>query len=272
MTDLEVAIDRARVLKETAEQAEISLLAAGISFYALLSIVPLAVVLVALAATVAGGTIVNPLIDTYGHLVTDEAASFVRTGLEAEAGRSGATITGIVFVIWGSLKVFRGLDRAFDTIYGRPGGASIVTSVRNGFAVLLAVLGILTALGAALAGLYTLGLQFSGVVLPLVVAPGIALSLIPMYAVFPPRRQRLREILPGAALAAVTITVATAGLQLYVTVAAPFAVYGVLAGIFISMTWLYVIAISILLGAVANASRMGRDRQLHGSSPFHRPP
>ncbi|MFW6153510.1 MAG: YihY/virulence factor BrkB family protein [Halobacteriota archaeon] len=271
MLDPQVAIDRVRVLKATATKAEISLLAAGISFYALLSIVPLAVVVVGLAAAVAGGDIVDPLMGTFGHLVSDDAASFVRTGLEAEAGRSGATITGLAFVLWGSLKVFRGLDRAFDTIYGQPGGASIVTSIRNGFAVFFAILGVFTALGGALAALYTLGLQFTGILIPLVVTPVLALSLLPMYAVFPPRRQRIRDIVPGAALAAVAITAATAGLQLYVTVAAPFAVYGVLAGIFISMTWLYVIALSLLLGAVANASRMGRDRQLHGSSPFHPP-
>lgn len=269
MSRLQTSIAYARRIIDTSERAELTLLAAGISFYALLSIVPLAVVIVALAATIGADALVDLLGDAFGHLITEDAISFVETGLEADAGRSAATITGLVFVTWGSLKVFRGLDRAFNTIYGSPGTASLVVTIRNGLAVLIAITGVLTTLGVALLGLFALGFDVSGSVLPLLATPAIAVTLLPMYAVFPPTRYRLRDVLPGAIVAAIGITVSTALLQLYITLAAPFAVYGVLAGVFISMTWLYIISIVILLGAVVNVTLVGNDRQVHARGAFH---
>ncbi len=269
MRDLTTGIEYAKRVIDHTSRSEVTLLAAGISFYALLSIVPFAVVIVAVAATFGGEAIMNQLTAAFGHLVTDEAIGFIRTGLEADAGRSVATITGVLFALWGSLKVFRGLDRAFNSIYGAPGEASVLVTIRNGLAVLLAMVGIIGVVGVSMVTLYTFGLEVGGVLLPLLVAPAIAIALLPMYAVFPPRRYALRRILPGSIVAAVGITIATALLQLYITIAAPFAVYGVLAGVFISMTWLYVIAVVILLGAVINATLS--DRQVHAGGAFHAP-
>lgn len=263
---------RVRVIVDAMDRTEVPLLAAAIAFYALLSVVPLAVVAIALAATVGGSAVIDAVVRAIDHLVTDEAASIVGTGLEADAGRSGATLAGILVATWGSLKVFRALDRSFDAIYGRPGHASLLTSVRNAGAVLLAVGAIVIALAGGMAGILTLGVTLPSVLVPLALIPALALVLLPMYAVFPPGRQPLRSVTPGVLATASGVALATVALQAYVALATPYAVYGVLTGLFVAMTWLYVIAAVILLGAVINATRVGMDRQLHGTPPIQRSP
>lgn len=251
------------VVVDTIRTVQATLLAGAIAFFAVLSLVPLSVVLVALAATFGGSELFDPLVSTFGHLLTDEAVTFVESGLEAEAGRSGATFAGLVFTIWGSLRVFRSLDRVFNSVYGRPGASTLVDSAMNGLAVMLALVGIGVTLGITLLGLSSLGLTLPTTVLPFLSIPLLTLVLLPMYALFPPGAVNLRAAIPGALIAAIGITVATAGLQLYIILATPFAVYGILAGVFIAMLWLYTIAIIIILGAVANATNLGADRQLH---------
>lgn len=255
--------DRGEVLHEAISRSQVTLLAGAIAFFGLLSIVPLAVVVVALAATLGGGDIIDPILSAFDHLITAEAADIVRTGLEADAGRSGATVAGLVFALWASLRVFRGLDRAFNTIYGVPGASNILESALNGLAVLLALLGIAAIVGVVLVGLNFVGIGLPMASIPVLTPPLLAIVLLPMYAVFPPGAVAIRPAIPGAIVAGVAITAATAGLQLYIELIGPFAVYGVLAGIFIAMLWFYVIAIAILLGAVVNATELGKHRQLH---------
>lgn len=251
------------MLYRVATRTEVALLSAAIAFYALLSVVPLAVVVVALAATVGGDALVESVLAAVDHLVTEAAAEFIRTGLEADVGRSGATASGFVVAGWGSLKVFRALDRAFDAIYGTPGRAGLLTTLRDALAVLVALLGIAGALGLALAGLYVVDFRLPGVAIPLAVTPALVLVLLPLYAVFPPVRPTVSTALPGAAVGALGIAVTTAGLQLYIGLVAPFALYGVLAGTFVVMTWFYLVALSLLVGAVVNTTDGGRHRQLH---------
>lgn len=252
---------------DTVKIVQATLLAGAIAFFALLSVVPLAVVVVAIAATIGGGDIIDPLVSTFDHLITAEAVEIVETGLEADGGRSGATLAGIVFAIWASLRVFRALDRAFNSIYGKPGASSPLASAVHGAAVLFALLGIAGTVGIALLGLSSIGVTIPFELFPVLTIPLLTLVLLPMYALFPPGLPIIRDALPGAILAAVGITLATAGFQLYITIAAPFAVYGILAGVFVVMLWLYSIAVVILVGAVANATDLGADRQLHVDAP-----
>lgn len=253
---------RVATIRSVVERSQLTLLAAAIAFYGLLSIVPLTVVVIAVATAIGGGAAIGPILEALEYAITPEAMEIVQAGLQAPAGQSGATATGLVFATWGSLRVFRGLDQAFNSIYGRPGHATILRTVKNALAVLAAVLGIVAALTAGMTGMVLLGVRMPSLLVPLVMAPLIALVFIPMYWVFPPIRQPLRAVLPGAVFAGLGVTVATALLQIYVAIAAPYAIYGVLAGVFIAMTWLYVIAGVMLLGVVLNATRIGRDRQV----------
>lgn len=259
--------DRGRTIVAVATRSEVALLAAAIAFYALLSIIPLAVVVVALAATVGGEALIDQGLASIDHLVTTSTADFIRSGLEADIGRSGATISGFLVAGWGSLKVFRALDRAFDAIYDARSRATLLATIRNGLAVLVGILGIAAAIAIAFGGLYLLELSLPGALIPLAVTPGLVVVLVPLYMVFPPTRPSVTTALPGAVVGASGITLSTLGLQLYITLVAPFAIYGVLAGSFVIMTWLYLLSGSLLLGAVVNATGGGRHRQVHFPAP-----
>lgn len=263
MDDLGDVLDRIRVISDTITRTQLTLLSAAIAFFALLSVIPLAVVIVAVAAMVGGEAVINAITDTFDHMITDEAAEIIRTGLEADAGQSSATILGLLFTTWASLRVFRALDRAFNTIYGKPGTSTIVDTAINGIAVLFALLGVLVIVSLVLIGLNIVGIVIPVWAIPLVTIPLLAFVLFPMYSLFPPGSTQLVTALPGAITAAVGITIATGALQLYIDLIGPFAIYGVLAGVFIVMLWLYVIAIVILVGAVVNATDLGTYRQLH---------
>lgn len=260
---LREVIDRIRTMADAGQRAQVTLLAAAIAFFSLLSVVPLGVVAVAVAATIGGGDIIDPLLSAFDHLITDEADEIVRTGLEADGGRSGATLLGLALTMWGSLRVFRALDRAFNTIYGEPGTASILDNARNAVSVVLGLFGMLMVVGVVLVGINLAGIIVPLAAVPFLTMPLLALVLLPMYAVFPPGPVRLREAIPGAIVAGIGITLATGGLQLYFEIASPFAVYGVLAGVFVAMLWFYVIAIVLLIGAIVNATEIGTHRQLH---------
>ncbi len=263
MVPLSEFVERGKIIYETITRTELTLIAGALAFFGLLSVVPLAVVIVGLAAAFGGSAIIEPIVQAFDHLITDEAVEIIRTGLDAEAGRSGATLAGIIFTILASTRVFRAMDRAFNTIYGEPGSSTIIDSAVNAGAVLLALVGVGLLVGVVLFILNQVGAIVPIAIIPFLVVPLLALLLFPMYSLFPPGPPRLLTAIPGAIIAAIGITVATAGLQLYIEIAAPFAVYGVLAGVFVVMLWLYILAIMLLLGAVVNATNLGAHRQLH---------
>lgn len=269
-------VDRYRrqfeVLLDTAKSSEMSLLAAAIAFYTLLSVIPLIAVIVALATIIGGERLVDTLVQAMEPLLTDEALEIVETGLAAGAARSSATVVGLIILVWGALRVYRAIDRSFNAIYGEPGFAGMVRTVRNAVAVFAATLGILFAISIAATSLALAGLAIPAVIGPLIFMPVMVVVLLPMYVVFPPLSMSIKGALPGAAVAAVGITVATAGMQLYVAVASPYAVYGVIGGIFLAMTWFYVIALVILFGAVVNAVDLGEHRQVHDTAATQEAP
>jgi membrane protein len=82
-----------------------------------------------------------------------------------------------------------------------------------------------------------------------------------VYHVAPGRRFRWREALPGAVAAAVLWLVASGGFSLYVRVAASAnRVLGTLGGGLIGVLWLYLLALSLLVGGELNAV-LHRDRE-----------
>ncbi|MFW6448750.1 MAG: YihY/virulence factor BrkB family protein [Halobacteriota archaeon] len=266
------AVERGRTVLAVSIGSEITLLAAAIAFYALLSTVPLAVVILAVATAVGGDAAAEAIVGALDHLLSAEMLEFVETGLDAGAGRSVATAAGLLVTGWGSLKVFRAIDRSFRAIDGSTDRATLLETFRNAIAVLAALVGVAGTLAVAAATLYSLGFTPPGAVIQLATVPVLAVVLLPLFAVFGGRTDSVLGVLPGSAVAAAGIATSTAGLQLYVTVVVPFAVYGVLAGTFVAMTWLYLVALSLLLGAVVNATDAGRHRQLHFPPPSQSPP
>lgn len=248
--------------------AEVPFLAASIAYYALLSLLPLLLLLLAVASVVAGAALAETLVTAVGELLTPAGEAAIREAFEGAAGRGGATVAGLAFLIWTALRVFRGLDVAFSKVYGFADTASIVTQVRNGLAALLGIgvgTGVILAVGwvAALTDLDVVIDVLGVLVLPVI----LAILFLPLYYVFPGVDVSVREVIPGALLAAVGWTVLQAGFRVYATAAPQYHAYGVLGGILLLVTWFYLAAIVLLSGAAVNVVLAGRDdRQLQQGS------
>ena len=157
-------------------------------------------------------------------------------------------------LVWGALKLFRGLDTAFEAIYEVDADTSIVDHVRDGLVVLLSLVLSVTAVVVATT-------VFSAVVdvapvlrlaLPLVLTAGLVVAFVPMYYVFPNVDVTVREVLPGALVAAVGWALLQGLFQVYVVLSTGGAA-GLLTGVMLLLTWLYFSGAVLLLGVVVNA-------------------
>ena len=247
-----------------ARSDRITFIAASLAFYALVSLLPLLVLAVAAAAAFGDPGTIESLVDRAAGALGDEAGSLVSDALTG-AVAGGVTVLGVVVLLWSALKLFRGLDIAFSEVYGRPGPETLVEQLRNGSAALGAVavgVAVTVAVGAVVAGLGRRPVFQDDAVVAVAgtvgLVAGLTVTFLPLYYLLPGKDVELREAVPGALLAALGWTVLQTGFRLYAAQAATYETYGALGGMLLLVTFLYVGALILLLGAVLNAVLAGR--------------
>ena len=248
-----------RRVVDTAVDRQVTFLAAAIAYYAFVSLVPALLLLVVVASAVFGDVIAAELVAAAGGFLTPAGQEAVAGAVSSAGGRTGASLFGTGLLLWSTLKVFRGLDTAFTQLYGadeRPGflsqladAASVVLAVGLGIAVMVVV-------GAFVAAAEAVPLVEAASIL--VLPAFLVVVFFPMYYLLPQPTLSVREALPGAAFAAVCWTLLQAGFQLYAAGAAQYEVYGVIGGILLLVTWLYLAAVVVVLGGVVNVVLAGR--------------
>jgi len=255
-----------RAWKEGKED-NVSLMAAGVAFYAFLAIFPALI-----AAVGIYGLVANP--DTVTQQVNDllkGAPAETRTLVQQQlhnivSTRSGALSTTVVIGILGALWSASGgmgnLMKAVNIAYDEDETRGFFK--RRGTALLLtigAILFVVVAVGliAVLPGLLS-SLGTAGVVLVqvarwvgLVVAVMVALAIVYRYA--PDRdNPKLMWASQGALIAGVIWVVASVGFAVYASTSGSYSkTYGALAGVIVLLMWLYITAYIVLLGAEVNA-------------------
>jgi membrane protein len=243
------------------------LLSAGIAFFALLSIAP--VLLVALSV--------------YGAVTTPEQAAEQLSGvadvlppqLELVVGDQLTSITaasaqvltvrglaGLLVALWTATAAMTYLLDALTLAYHEEETRSLARRTGLAFAfvlggalllgALIAVVGILARAGvAAPYGVVAVGapLTWAGLAVLMV------LVLSVLYRFAPDRKQARWRWVSGGAVVATGLWVATSvGLFAYVQSLGTYeTTYGSLAGVVISMFWLFVTVLLVLMGAVVNA-------------------
>lgn len=242
-----------------ASDRNLTYLAAAIAYYAFVSIIPMMLLAVALASYIGGESLAAKV----GQMLSDQLSSsgrdLVTGALTNTTGRATASLIGVVTLSWSSLKLFRGLDQAFDEIYVDEVEASLLDQVRN---ALVVVGGIALAIGATVVVGLVLSrlspnipfLNLTGTVILILM---LILAFLPIYYVLPPVDVSVREVLPGAALAAVGWMLLQFGFRIYAANASQFAAYGIIGAVLLFVTWLYFASIVVLLGAAVNAVRRG---------------
>ncbi|WP_223301735.1 YihY/virulence factor BrkB family protein [Haladaptatus sp. R4] len=242
-----------------AREQEITFLAAGIAYYAFVSILPALLLALAIASFVGGDAFANHVVGTVQTLLSPKAQDIVQDSLSSASGRGSATVVGSLVLVWSTLRVFRGLDEAFSRVYG-VNVAEPFTETLTDAGLVLAVIAVGVS-GVAVVNILLPSMAWlpfertlTSIALLFVLVP----VFLPLYYFFPDTDVTVREILPGTIFATLGWTALQAVFSIYVDSAAQFSAYGVLGGALLLVTWLYLGGIVLLFGAVINAVLAGR--------------
>ena len=252
----------------------LTLLAAGVAFYAVMSLFPAMVAVVSVYGLVADPAEVAEQMADVASALPEEAADIIVGRMEslAASGDSSLGISagiGIAVALWSASSGMSWLMRALTLIYDDEETRKFVPLrswallLTFGAVVGLAVTVMLITAASSLAG--SLGIGDIGQrvvsvlrwpVLALVMIFGLAL----LYRFGPDRSVPQRGWASwGAGVGMFVWLVASAGFAVYVSVAGNNTEsYGSLAGIIVLMLWLWLTCVAILLGAQVNAVLEGR--------------
>ena len=242
---------------------DVPFMAASIAYNAFVSLFPL-LVLLFIAVTIVGdeqlaGRVVELTEGVFPQSVRELLGDAIsdRDGV----GGAGASIIGVVTLVWGSLKIFRGLDKAFSEIYRTGAKNAFLDQIRDGLVVLVALgIGVVGMTGAmAVFGVYEGPL--SRVVSLVVLVVGLSLAFLPLYRFFPDRELGWVDALPGALFAAVGWMVLQSLFRMYVQFSSRGDTSELLGAVLLLLLWLYLAGLVLLLAAVVNAVLLGEEER-----------
>lgn len=230
-------------------ESDIRYLATALAYYGFVSVVPLIVIAVAIVGWQMAGTLsAQP-----AQFVTPDTQQLLAEALATASGRTGSVVLSIGVLAWSSANVATGFLTAVERI-------EVVTERRLASQVrdAIIVLGTLSiAIGVIFLQAVLLAIVSGGLVEIFLGAVGLlavlTVAFLPLYVV--PSREvgTVREALPGAVTAACGWSLLSAGIQMYAVNAAQYAIYGVLSGVILLLTGLYLAAIVLMVGVVVNA-------------------
>ena len=244
-----------RAVVDTVRDREVTFLAAGISYYVLVSLLPIFTLGVVAATVVGGADFAARVQSVAGAYLLPTGSDLVAGALENRTGRGALSVVSLTVTVWGALKLFRGIDVAFGRIYDYP-TSPILRQLSDGL-VALVTLGVAAAGVAVVTAVIALAnVPFVEVVGPAVLISFLIVAFVPLYAVIPDVSIPLRDALPGAVLVAVGWTGLSAGFGVYARLSS--GVAGALGGVLLLVTWFYLSGILVLTGAALNAVLTGR--------------
>jgi membrane protein len=234
-------------------QKNVTFMAAALAYHAFISLAPM-LLLLFLVFSVVGIGLENQLVSSAIAWLPGPIAEVVRQLLGGNADGAGASIIGLLVLIWGTLKIFRGLDTAFSEIYETVDTNSLVDKIRDGLVVLAALAVALVAMigSSIVLGGLAAQIPYSQWLTPVALLAGLVVAFYPIYYVFPDVDVGYRDVLPGVVVAAVGWGALQGLFQLYLSVADP-STGNFFGGVIVVVTYLYFSALVLLLGAVVNA-------------------
>ncbi|MFP8952027.1 YhjD/YihY/BrkB family envelope integrity protein [Natrialbaceae archaeon A-arb3/5] len=247
-----------------ARTEQLTLLSAGVAFYGFISLVPLMLLALGIAASIGGEALAAQLTAGASDVLTPAAQQLLADTVLDDTGRQSATVLGALGLLWGSSRVLRGLDRAFSQVYGTAAQKSLLDTFWDAMIVLLVI-----AFGLAIVGGIEFVIRFLPVIRlgplgPVLILLGLIVTFLPLYVIFPDSDVDVRAALPGTVVAALGWFVLSRAFSIYTEFATGYVIYGALGAVFLVLIWLYVGSIVLLLGAVLNAvlASPDMDRQL----------
>ncbi|SEO40760.1 membrane protein [Halogranum amylolyticum] len=249
MTRLAGGVNVLTAVARTTIEKKIRYPAAALAYYAFVSFVPLLVLVFA----VVGERVAVELSQTAPQFLTPPVRELVYQSITTANGRTGAGLLAVLVIGWSSTNFVGDVKTVVDRIEGDDEGnlgewlrdAVVILGSIGLAAVAIVATSILFALPPA--GLAVEVAAFLGLWLTLA-ATFVPLYYVPSRAVTSPT-----AALPGAVVTSFAWTTLHTFLHFYSVNAGQYAIYGVLSGIVILLTSLYLAASALLTGIVVNA-------------------
>lgn len=247
----------------------LSLVASGIAFNAFLAFVPLLTAVVLSYGLIAAPEEVARHMTALTRMMPREAASLIggqlKTIVESAGSAAGlGLLLSLVIALYGAMRGSSGLITGLNIVFNVTETRSFVRltlaalAITAGLVVVfgvaslaIATLGFIEHLLPALGGAVHTGLQIG---FWLVAALAVSLVVAAIYRYAPNRPDTpWRWLTPGSALATIVWIAATFAFSFYVSNFGSYnATYGALGAVIVFLTWLYLSAYIVLLGAELN--------------------
>lgn len=251
-----------RALYTEVRAERVTFMAGSIAYYAFISLLPFLLVLLLLLTEFGDPETASRVVAAIGTYFSPNASGLLTEVVEGARRDTSLSILGVLTLLWGALKIFRGLDTAFSDIYESEAENTLVDTFTDAAVVLLALV-----VGLLVVGLASTQLSFGDGVGSDVLAGGaavVALSVVflPVFYVFPDEDVTVREVVPGTVLAAVGWTALESLFRYYVAFTGTSETFGVVGTILLIVTWLYFNGLVLLVGAAMNAVLAGRSEDV----------
>ncbi|MWG35127.1 YihY/virulence factor BrkB family protein [Halomarina oriensis] len=251
-----------RAIVREARVEKLTFMAGSIAYHAFVSLLPALVLLYAVASPLG----IDPESGIRGiasALLSQNVSDQIVTEITDSERSTGLSIVGLAVLIWGSLRIFRGLDTAFSDIYESEAANTFADQLTDGVIVLV------TFAAAVFAAIYvggrfpiTGGGPVVAVVGALATVVGLTVAFLPMYYVFPDADVSVVEVLPGVVVASVGLALFASLFRLYVMETGKADSGSFVAAVILLLTWLYFSSLVILLGVAVNAVLSNRSRDV----------
>jgi membrane protein len=259
-------------------------LAAALTYYGILAIFPMLVVIVSLLGLL-GHSVTQSLINNLGAVAPGTARQIFTSAIkdiQSSQGTAGVTfVVGLLVAMWSASGYVAAFMRASNVVWDVEEGRPFYKTMPVRLVVTFITVVLLTVSAAAvvftgslasklgnLIGVGSTAVQVWDIAKWPVLALIVVLILAILYYTGPNVRQPgFRWVTPGGIVAVVLWIIASALFAFYVANFSSYnKTYGALASVVIFLVWLWITNIVILLGAELNAE-IERGRQIEGGHP-----
>ena len=244
-------------------------LAAMIAYFGLLSSVSLIFLALAVLGWTGRAEESSYFVEALDHLFPSQSIeNIVKVVQEIRENATALGVIGGAFLLWTSLSLFSVLESAFNIVYDRPNrsflhGKYLATLFMAGSIIALATGFVIGGFGYDLLQRFAGGVIANGVVAYALSALASTLFvfvfLVLAYERLTNAALTLREVWPGAALAAVLLQVTFQILPLFVRLSREVVAVQALGTSALLLVWIYVMSNVIVFGAEVNWWRARRD-------------
>jgi membrane protein len=240
---------------------------ASIAFYAVTSLAPILLIVVAIAGLVFGEDAArNALAGQFQSLMGAQSAELMQSAIQNAGPKSSgilATIIGVVTLIVTASGVFGEMQSALNTIWkASPRGTTVSRLIRAraaslglvaalGFLLLISL--VISAVLSALGDYMNAALPFGGLILKalnvVISFTLIAFLFAAIYKVLPDKELEWRDVIVGAVVTSLLFSVGKSLIGWYLGTSAIGSTYGAAGSLMVVLLWVYYSSQIFLLGA-----------------------